>query len=126
MGYSWEVLEGGSILWGAWDADFDLARDVPLSMRDEIKLLNGSRGPVVVVYDTRSANTNWDDMMRLSSSGSHEITTHPNLVSRILLTDKEVERAIAQNLNTDAFGNLQIHVTTSEDEALSLARQLLR
>jgi hypothetical protein len=126
MGYSIEVRPGAPIIWITWEADFDIQNDTPVLAREELRILNTAQQPMVAVYDTRAFSQSWDDILLLSSKAtSTEMSGHPNLLGRILITNDEASAVVAKNLDNETFGNLEIHPVSSEEEALALAHHLL-
>ena len=126
MSYKIEVLPDAPILWVTWNEDYAATEDAAPSARDMLKILDGSREPMIAVYDTRLVHSTWDELTYMSSqAGLPEINKHPRLLTRILIASDEVAIAVSQHLNTDTFGNRTLHPVATPEEALTLAHELL-
>lgn len=126
MSYKLEVHPGESIIWETWNADFDPEADTPAITREQLKMLNAARGPMVVITDTRAVTLTFDDILYLASNAvPEELNHHPRLSRIILVTTSEIVAKSAEGLDNEVFGYVKLDIVASREEALACARQYL-
>lgn len=126
MSYKLEVHPGEPIIWETWNADFDPETDTPAITRAQLKMLNASQTPMVVITDTRAVTLTFDDILYLASNAvPEELNHHPRLRRIILVTTSEIVAKSAEGLNNEAFGYVKLDIVASREEALARARQYL-
>ncbi|HEX3049697.1 MAG TPA: hypothetical protein VHP83_03505 [Aggregatilineaceae bacterium] len=126
MSFTIGVRPGERIIWEVWDANFKPEVDAEASTQSELKILNASHQPMVLVVDLRQVLTTLEDIIYTASHCvPEELTGHPQLCRMILITTSAVIAKSAEGMNSEAFGFIKFDVAASEDEALTLARRLL-
>jgi hypothetical protein len=126
MSYSIKTLPNERIIWETWAADFDPLTEADQATRQELKILNASSQPMVVVVDLRALSLNWDEILYLANHGvPEELNHHPQLQRIIIVTSSEAVSMSAQGMDSAPFGYIKLDVVASPEDALTRARHLL-
>jgi hypothetical protein len=126
MSYTIATRPNESIIWETWEADFDAESDAEAATGEELRILNTSSSPMVLVVDMRLVQLDWDGIVYIANFGiPKELRDHPRLRKIVAITTNEIIKASAQGLDTEAFGFVKVDIVTSPQEALTRARKLL-
>lgn len=127
MNYKIEIKPDAPIIWITWNANYDVRVDTPQSTRDQVKILDDTAQPMVVVIDVRPVHLDWDAILHSSNRGMPvEVGNHPNFRGPyIIITTDEAQIAVAKNLDNETFGHFKLDLVATPEEALERAYQLL-
>ncbi|HEX3052635.1 MAG TPA: hypothetical protein VHP83_18390 [Aggregatilineaceae bacterium] len=127
MSYTIEVLVNESIIWQVLGADYDFEVDVASALREEMKILNATPKPMVIVIDILAfQDLDIDGILYFAGHGfPPEVANHPQMRGIIIISTSAVVAAAAKGMDSNVFGFVKLDIVTSPEAAQTRARQLL-
>ena len=122
MYYHIEKLPGKPIIIAALQADFKIANDWEEFISKLMALLDDQPEPVFYISDLRQASFSFDDLLtgtNLATRGSSAVLKHPNVRENLVITTSSMLKLAAKGLNSVTFGNIDVKVFDSVEEALA-------
>ena len=122
MCYHIEKLPGKPIIVAALKADFNIADDWEEFISEIMALLDDQPEPVFYISDLRQASFNFNDLLagtNLATRGSSAVLKHPNVRENLVITTSSMLKLAAKGLNSVTFGNIDVKVFDSVEEALA-------
>lgn len=124
MSFHVEKLPGEPIIFLALNEDYDLMNEIEFSNKALRDLFEAQDDPQILIIDFK-VNLKLDEIIAGSSNvgrGEQPIFHHPNIKQIIFVTSSPALRLSAKGLGSDMFGNLNIHVVDTVEDALAHAR----
>ncbi len=109
-------------------AEFRVTRDMAASDAATIALLEQVDEPVFNVVDVSKLRVTMEDILQGSNRGGRgesAIWHHPRIRQTIFISDSKIIQLAARGMNSFSFGNLNIPVFPTLEEALVYIRQEL-
>ena len=106
--------------------DYNMAEELAISNQTVANLLDQSSEKQVYIIHFKN-KLSLDEIITGANRvgrGENSLWHHPNIKKIILITNSAAIRVSAQGMSSDTFGNLNVAVVASLDEALHHARQL--
>jgi len=125
--YNIALLNDDTILHVTLNEDYNIYTDMPYSNGDTLAVLDKLDAPVVLITEIRMKMT-FDQLLLGTKSvavGEDATWRHPNVAASILVTTDPTVYKAAAGLKTDTFGNLDIPVFHTAEEAIAAAKQLV-
>ncbi len=125
MPYTIEVLPGEPILVEVWQKDFEMGSHAAKFLTDITKVLDEAQEPMTNIVDMRLASVGLDDVILGANLATRltAFTKHPKLRRSIFVTTSKMIALAARGLNSPVFGNRQVYVCDTVEEAIAKARQ---
>lgn len=125
MGYTMELLDDQQILLYTTLESYNPERDLLRAIAETREILDSVIEPVYGINDYRKLKLSLDDLIQGAAAltqGDDPLWKHPNLKKLIMIiSDTDVVlRLTAEGLGHDVFGNINIEVVTSLEEAFEL------
>lgn len=111
------------------DAEYNVQRDMPNSRADLVEVLNTVSEPVFYILDLRNLSLSFNDVLMgaaLGTRGEEASWRHPKLRDLLWVSHADVIKAAAEGLKSDEFGNVNIKLFTSTEEAVAYAQEQLK
>ncbi len=110
-----------------WHADFEFARDGQAQSNAMRELLNQQESPIFYIMDI----SNWHNMpfnelmdaTSMAARGKDANFHNPMNMGTLIITNDPAVKLSAQGLRSDAFGNANVLVFSSLDDALNHAEE---
>ncbi len=135
--YTFEVFPDEPIFVITLLPDFSLARDLAEEHAMVRQFLDQADKRYFYVLDIRQATLGVEDVISAANSGAlgrgssgtgqDEIPVwkHPNVQGRALITENGLIKLAAKGLNSRAFGNLDVTIVSTLEEALDHCRAVI-
>lgn len=126
MSYTLEWLDDDHIVVLGFGADFRAGNEMMLMVGEIIARLDDLPGPVSVINDLRYATFTLEDVISAANLARRDEVSlfhHPKVKIIIAVSTNQLIQASARGLNSASFGNLNLPVFATIDEALAYARQ---
>jgi hypothetical protein len=107
--------------------DYDFATEAAAGVQENLAFLDSLDEPVYYVTDTSAVDFDLGAVIEgsnLAARGTNPLFHHPNIRSVIYVTQSILSALAAKGMGSDAFGNLNIKVFGTLDEALAHVRTL--
>lgn len=110
--------------------NYNFVADAAEATRLAISLLDSLNERICWILDfqhtvfAEGLSISLDEVIVASNAANAGVWHHPNVRQVVFVTDNEILKLIAQGLNSEAFGNLNVQVFSSLDDALGYARSL--
>jgi hypothetical protein len=120
-----EMVENGTALVVSLGDDFDFVKEGEAQFAQIISILNQQTEPVFYVVDLRKLDISFDDTLALINRvarGEDSLLRHPNIREIIYVISNSFQRAVAEGLDSEWFGNLKVELVYSLDEAFDYIR----
>ncbi len=125
MNYKVEALPGEPIIVTTLSAQSRIMEDMASSGAEVRALLDQAREPSFFIMDMSEMSVNLDDVIlgaNRGARGEYPLSQHPNLREMLFVSRSSMIKLAIQGLNTVTFGNLNVRVFDSLDDALAYAR----
>jgi hypothetical protein len=126
MAYNIEFREDLACVVTAVSDDFDIYTELPVFCRKIYEILDEANQPIRYICEVgQSATTSLDDLVmaiNMLVRGEYPFATHKNFKELVLVTGDQMAAMAVKGMNSDAFGNVQVEVFATMDEAFSHAR----
>ena len=126
MPFTLEKRNDVNVVIATFDAEFQGEDQIKAYAKDSRELYDGLDSPVYLIIDCTDLNFSFNDVMTMIKDGvlgEHTIVNHPMNKGISLITDKRFYQMAAKGLNTASFGNLQIEIFKTVDEAIAWVRE---
>lgn len=127
MSYTLEQHATLPAIIATWHDDFDFMRDAHAYSADMRDLLNSQDSPVFYVMDISVwKNMPFNDLIEatsLAARGKDANFHHPMNMGTLIITNDPAVTISANGLKSDAFGNANVFVFSTLDDALAFASQ---
>jgi len=125
MSYTIQLLNEEGILLGRWNEDFSFQDEIRVYNDEMYSLLESLTAPVYFVHEFANPGLSMQDIMKGASIATREEKStfqHPMIKQIIFVTTSKVMKVAAKGLNTMSFGNIEVAVFDTVDEALAFVR----
>lgn len=125
MNYKIEVLPNEPIMLYTMLEQFSMAQDGPQAQDEAREILEQSSQPMFMILDVTGRSVTLDDVVHgasQSARGKQPILQHPKVRKVILVATSSIVKIATKGLNTATFGNVDISVFGTVDEALTYVR----
>lgn len=125
MHHSIEVLDDLPVLIVRFEEGFGGSEDIKAYVHDLGQAYDSLEKKVYNITDTRNLSLTFDKVMeflRVSMRDNQNLTRHPMKLGNIVVTSSSFYQAIIKGLRSATFGNMNIQVFESLDEALNWVR----
>ena len=120
-----EMMENGTALVVSLGSDFNFAREGEAQFAQIAAILNQQTEPVFYIVDVRELDITFDETLALINRvarGEDSLLRHPNIKEIIYVISNSFQRAVAEGLDSEWFGNLKVKLVYSLDEGLDHIR----
>lgn len=129
MPYSFELLPDEPILINTVSESFSLEHNIDARFNDLAYYLNAATQPLCLIDDVRDLRIDafHDLLFALNKAIEAQgvISKNPNLIAVIAVTTSTLIKRTAQSLGSNTFGNIDIQVFETLEEALDYARMII-
>ena len=138
MSYSVEKLEGVPVVHYKLGEDYDIVRDSTPAQSAVAEAVEAQAEPVYVIFDFTEVNLGLDDVIQGANmlvSGVDRVQPdapeavpifdQPNTIQVIMVTSSKLIRLAARGMNSPVFGNQDVHLSHTLEEALEYVRSSL-
>lgn len=125
MTYTIELFSDEPILYCSFHHDFDFDNEISKLIDQSNAALDAVPEPVYLIADTLAYQFSISDVITgasLTTRGEKPPFFHPNVRKVIWVLDSKLMELTAKGLNSPAFGNLEIEVFSTLEEALDYCR----
>ena len=127
MTYTIEQRTTPPAIIATWHDDFDFMRDARTYSVDVRELLNAQESPVYYIMNIGTwQNMSFNELLEATSiaAGSKDANFHnPNNIATLIITNDRAVAISADGLKSDSFGNANVLVFSTLDDALAFAQQ---
>ena len=138
MTYSVEKLDGVPIVHYKLGEDYNIVRDSAPAQAAVLEAVESQTEPVFVIFDFTDVNLGLEDVIQGANmlvSGvdrvqpdapkSVPIFEQPNTIQVIMVTSSKLIRLAARGMNSPVFGNQDVHLAHTLEEAMDYVRSSL-
>ncbi len=128
MSYSIEPVTGEQIIVIAFHQDFDFKHELRPLTEDLRAMLDGASEKVILINDLEHISLKLEDLLNagdMARRREESMFHHPNVLGIAVVSSSKVIQLSARGLNSATFGNLNLPVFATLDEALGYARSQL-
>lgn len=127
MTYTIEKLPNEPILLQTFNPGFSMIKDGPASIEDATRLLDSLDEPVFFINDMSHSTPSFEEVLHGSNMTARQtqLFKHPMIRETIIVTSSSLMTLAVKGMNSATFGNLQMKVTRTLDEALEYTRTQL-
>lgn len=125
MSFDIELFSDEPILLCTFNRDFSLGRELSALADQSNAALDAAPEPVYFISNTLAYSFNTSDLIAAANAatkGAKPPFFHPNARKVIWVTDSKVMGLAAKGFNSPAFGNIEIEVFPTLEEALDYCR----
>lgn len=127
MFYDLQRLPHLPVIIGSWFEGFTFPAEGEQFMQELYAQFDALPAPVFYILDLSQLHTiTFDGLVKAASSGAREANSplhHPMNRGTIIVTDKAIIQTAAKGLNSAPFGNVDVKLVESLDEALNYVRE---
>jgi hypothetical protein len=104
--------------------NWSTATDAPAVLSKVEAMLDASDEPLYYMSDVREAPFNIADIIQIANivKQARRVLQHPNLKGIIAISPLKLIELAAKGMSSDAFGNIDVRVLETVEEALDYAR----
>jgi hypothetical protein len=120
-----ELMENGTALVVSLGDDFDFATEGEAQFAQITSILDRQTEPIFYMVDLRKLDITFDETLALINRvarGEDALLRHPNIREIIYVISNTFQRAVAEGLDSEWFGNLKVKLVYSLDEGLDYIR----
>lgn len=124
--YTTERLPGEPIVISHNTADWKIGTHLPEASEAAIAMLEAANEPCYYISDMSLVSMSLDDVIKAANHaarGGSDILHHPLMKQFLLVTNSRLVELAGKGLEHDVFGNVNIRVFTSLEDALTYARE---
>lgn len=125
MTYSVKLLSGENILLGQWHEDFSFQDEMYAYNNEALDILDSLTAPVYVIHEFANPALSMQDIMTgasIATRGEKPSFQHPMIKEIIFVTTSQVIKVAAKGLNSMPFGNVDVTILDTVDEARAFVR----
>lgn len=125
MNYKIDVLPGEPIILYTMLEQYTLSQDMPNADTETQAILNGSSEPMFLIVDVTRLSLSLNDVIQgatQAARGEQPLFHHPNVREVVVVATSGIAKLASKGLNTATFGNVNISVSGTVDEALAYVR----
>ena len=126
MAYKIERFNDLPMILSIWDADFSVSNDLITYNTELATLLDAETHPVYHIVDMREVKMTFTDVMsaiQIGVKGEQATANHPNIRQIVVVTHSRMINMAAKGLNTMSFGNIDMAVFETVEDAVGYVRQ---
>lgn len=132
MSYTYDLLDDGHILILTMHADCNIVAEMRQMMQDGNTLADQSNAPLVLINDARHLYfSNLNELLASVDAvrtvkPEYRVNRHPKVIKSLSVISSRTMQLAAKGLNTASFGNIDVKMYNTLEEALMQARALLK
>ena len=125
MTFNNELLQVDNTLISTWYADFNFKTDIKAFIEEIEVILDAQSAPIYLVHEFQDTKLSLSDIISgasMASRGEASVFHHDMVTQVIFVTQSRTLQLAAKGLNTVSFGNVDVKVFETLDEALDFIR----
>ncbi len=126
MSYTVEKMSGEPVVLVRLNSDYDAVQEMQDTIQSSNALIAQQTEPVFSIWDVDQSNVNLEGLMSGTNVARQETATPPNQMGSIILGNSPYLQLLAQGLNSDTYGHLNIRVFGQLDEALAYVHEQMK
>ncbi len=126
MTYKIERFNDLPMILSNWDADFSVGNDLVTYNTELATMLDAETHPVYHIVDMREVKMTFTDVMsaiQIGIKGEQATANHRNIKQIVVVTHSRMINMAAKGLNTVSFGNIDMAVFETVEDAIGYVRQ---
>ncbi len=133
--YEIEVIPDARVIAVHVTPEYSIARDMPVSRVESKALLDAATEKHFYVLDITHLSVSLEEMIAASNLGARgkavdmqveddtPLWHHPNIIENVVVSKSGIIKLAAKGLSSNAFGNLNIKVVETMEDALAYCRE---